>query len=178
MSLREKFTSWLNSDEIKPLLETEEKPEATPENSAETEKPQTENPVVEDAAKIETEKANLAAEREKVFADKAKVFADAEVAANRLLPAERDSFESSYLQALKDDAASPLADGTRAAQLEAMQSKRQPHHFTAETIAPDATKKVLVGEASEDDRLSQEVDAQVEGYINTVSGKSNFKVVK
>lgn len=142
-----------------------------PETSAEA-------PNADMQAQIEAEKANLAAEKEKLFADKAKTFADAEVAANRLLPAERDDFESSYFQALKDDAASPLAEGTRAAKLEAMQAKRQPHHFTSERIAPDATAKVLAGEVSESEKLDAEIDAQTDSYVATVGGKSGLKVVK
>jgi signal peptide peptidase SppA len=121
---------------------------------------------------LEVEKAQLAKEREQMFAEKAKNFADAEVTANRLLPAERDELEASYLQALKDDAASPLTEGSRAAKLEAMQQKRQPHHFTSERIAPDATAKILAGDGAE---MSE--DREKELLSKTGLGRSGLKLV-
>lgn len=160
MSFTEKFNEFLVANGWKKEAATEEpKPDASA-----------------DKAQIEAEKEKLVTERNQVFADKAKNFAEAEVQASRLLPAERGDFESAYLQALKDDAASPLAEGSRAGRLEAMQKTRQPHHFTSERIAPDVTAKVLKGEATEEDKLNQEVDAQVDAYVHTV--QPGLKVIK
>jgi len=131
------------------------------------------------AQKAEQEKAELIKEQkaqtEKALTEKAAAFAASELAANRLLPAERESFEASYLQALKDDAANPLADGrTRAALVEAIQAKRTPHLFAAEQVAPDATAKVLAGEPAEgvsDERKKELME-------KTPLGKAALKVVR
>lgn len=169
----------------------EEKPEAAGEPvnepSAETETAQLladKEAAEARAAKAEQEKADLlkqqTAQAETAMTEKAKGFADAELAANRLIPAERESFEASYLQALKDDAANPLPEGkTRAGLIEAIQSKRTPHLFAAEHIAPGVTAKILKGETSEEAKLTEEIDAQVNSYVATVTPKAaNLKVVK
>jgi signal peptide peptidase SppA len=125
----------------------------------------------------DAEKAELLRQRESLLGEKAKSFAAAEVAANRLTPGEQPHFESAYLQALLDDAASPLAEGkTRAGLIESVQSKRAPHLFTAEKIAPDATFKVLNGDATAEEQLDADVEAQADAYVGTVNPK--FKVVK
>lgn len=130
-------------------------------------------------ADLEAEKAKLAKEREQVFADKAKAFAATELAANRLLPAERESFESQYLQALKDDAANPLPEGkTRVSMIETAQKSRQPHHFTQEKISPDANAKILKGDLSDEEKLDAQIEAQTAQYVSTVTPKANLTVVK
>ena len=120
----------------------------------------------------DAEKAELLRQRENLLADKAKTFASAEVSAHRLTPGEQPGFEAAYLQALKDDAASPLPEGaTRAGLIESVQTKRAPHLFTGEQIAPDATHKVLTGEMSEDEQLDASVEEQANSYVATVSPK-------
>lgn len=149
------------------------------EASAEEPKPETANPSVDQTAEIEAEKEKLAAEREQVFVEKAAAFAATEIAASRLLPAERDSFESQYLQALKDDAANPLPEGkTRAGLIETVQKSRQPHHFTQEKISPEVNAKILKADVSDEEKLNAEIEAQVDNYVSTVSPKGVLTVVK
>lgn len=178
MGFKEEFKAFavrhglIKADEENALLETAAENAEEPA-AAVAETPALEAAAAEPNADTEVEKANLAAEKEKLFTEKAKVFADAEVSANRLLPAERDEFEAAYLQALKTDAANPESP-SMAAYLEGMQSKRQPHHFTTETIAPDATARILTGERGNE--ISEE--RQTELLNKTPLGKAALSVIK
>lgn len=135
----------------------------------------TETPTAPD---LEAEKARLATEREQLFVKQAKVFADGEVSANRLLPAERDSVEAAYLQALKDDEASPLSTGSRAELVASSVNSRQPHYFTQERISPDVNGKILKGDLSDEEKLDAQIEAQTTQYVSTVTPKTNLTVVK
>jgi signal peptide peptidase SppA len=129
------------------------------------------------AERAEAEKAALlkaqAAAKETAITEKARAYVSKELAESRLLPAEKESFEASYLQALKDDEAAPLPVGSRAALLETSQAKRTPHLFASEQIAPDATARVLHGDqsASAEDRAD-------ELLRQTPLGRSALKIVK
>lgn len=155
--------------EIAPEVVAEES-EAAPEASTPAPEPAPEAP----SADLAAERAKIDAERNEMFASKAKNFVAAEVAASRLLPAEAASFEASYLQALKDDHAHPIAGYSRVSGLETAQASRQPHHFQKETIAPDATYQVLSGDASPD-AVSAERKQELMG--KTPLGKSALKLV-
>lgn len=89
---------------------------------------------------IEAQIAQIHAEREKAFREKAAEAARKEIHASRLFPAERAAFEANYVQALKDDALLPLREGSRVAQIEAIQSQRKPHRFTTECIDPEGIR--------------------------------------
>lgn len=84
----------------------------------------------------------------------AQSFAAGEVAARRALPAERERLQSLYLQAAEDDAARPLAEGSRVALLAAQQAARPQHVLTAEHIG-DAPLFALSQQAAPVDKATR-----------------------
>lgn len=174
MSFKDKFKEFAAAAGFT-VSEKETEIDASAEGNPPIETTATEQPPTAD---LEAEKARLASEREQLFVKQAKVFADGEVSANRLLPAERDSVEAAYLQALKDDASSPLASGSRAELLTVSITSRQPHYFTQEKISPDVNGKILKGDLSDEEKLDAEIEAQTTQYVSTVTPKANLTVVK
>ncbi len=178
MNLLEKFQTWLASDDAKPLLEENEQVLL----DAGTTKPNAEADALR--FQLNTERA----EKEKLLAEKtaaeraslstkAKDFALSEMKAGRLTSAEDKEFQASYLQALTDDANSPLPTGTRAANIEAAQQKRPPHLFRIEALP--AAAKILPGEEQdEENEMAASVNQQVKSYISVTTPKSQNKEKK
>lgn len=173
MSLLDKFNAWLASDEVKPLLESTETPEATVAPSAEVETLKTQL-AAEQAKNASLAQAKME-EQKTAIADKCSAYVASEKTAGRLTPAEEKDFSAAYMQALTDDAANPLAEGSRASLIEAAQAKRAPHLFHKEVLAPDATAKVLSGD-SETEGVSEA--RKTELLNKTPLGQSALKVVK
>ncbi|MBS3915588.1 MAG: S49 family peptidase [Bacteroidetes bacterium] len=133
------------------------------------------------AAEIELEKMKADREQEKreQLQKDAEKFVSAEITAGRLYPAEKDGFLSTYLQAAKDDEASPLESGSRVANLKATQEARPKHGLTEEILEPSTGFKVLIGEQSVDAKLAEEIEAQTDSYVATVNPKpKKLEVVK
>lgn len=63
--------------------------------------------------------------------------------AEKFLPTERDTVKAVFAQALADDAANPLSEGSRQASLEALFAARPAHGLTGERMGEDGTVKVL-----------------------------------
>lgn len=183
--LLEKFTNWLNSDDVKPHLE-ENGGEPATENPATP--PKTETPATPPEASAanqlnaETELAKIKAERaeekrQQVQKD-AETFVTAEISAGRMFPAEKEGFLATLLQAAKDDDSSPLETGSRLETIKANQSARPKHGLTEEVLEPENGFKVLVNEQSIDAKLEKDIDDQTSNYVATVNPKPKLEAVK
>lgn len=96
-------------------------------------------------------------------------FVAAEIAAGRMIPAEKEAMQSLYVQAAADDGANPLAEGSRLGNLKAIQSKRAPHGFTSEMLDPKNGIQVISGVETEDAKLARETEAQADDYVKTIT---------
>ena len=95
----------------------------------------------------ESQERSETAEREREQArlsrinEQAAKFASDTVAANKAFPSEVEHIERLHKQAAEDDHRSPLAEGSRVANLEASYSARKPHNLTVESITDGALPK-------------------------------------
>ncbi len=161
MGLKDKILAIFAEEEAAPTLDadkTETKPAAkSPELIA-----------------AETEVSRLRAEQRegKAAAVKAKAetFATQEIAAGRMLPTEKDDFVGNYIQAIADDEAAPLPEGSRVARLEAQQSKRQSNGLTKEVVNA-ATNKIVFGQKDADEEMDAAVEAQANDFHQAHGGK-------
>lgn len=182
-SLLEKFTSWLNSEDVEPFLNGADSDENDALN-AEEKQPAGDDIAVQLKASKEREKklqeqldkreANAVAEKRINLVKDAETFAVAEIKAGRLYSAEKDEFVAEYVQAATDDEASPLAEGSRVECIKARQEKRVSNGFTEEQLQADL--KTLPLAASEVSKLDAEVEAQASEYV--AQTQPNLKVVK
>lgn len=86
--------------------------------------------------------ANAAIEREKLEA-LATAFVQSEFHAGRCLPAEANALKQTFLLAAQDDAAHPIASGSRVENLRTLQSQRPKHAMFREQVSQDALPKEL-----------------------------------
>ncbi len=161
---------------------------------------ETETVEAEKKAAVETEKVETNIETEKLISEKqlaekraseaekelAKVkseslakdvdsFITAEISAGRMIPAEKEGFKSLYLQAVADDEANSLADGSRLENLKAIQGKRKPHQLTKEVLSPKNGLQIVQADESPEN-ISEA--RQKELMEKTPLGKAALKVVK
>jgi signal peptide peptidase SppA len=143
----------------------------------------------EDDAKIaavEAENARIKEENERLqkqFAaerqEKAKAEADAfvmqQLRTGKLMPAEADATKADYLQAVEDDAARPLGDGSRVSRLCARIESRPSHRLTEE-LTVGKTDKVLKADENNQTEMSEERRQQL--LSATPAGKAALQVVK
>lgn len=170
---------------VEEKTETEEPP-AMEEKPTEEEKPDSSKPVEESnaaeqsaVAELAKFKAEQATKKQQQLEKDAGDFVSVEITAGRMYPAERTAFLSSYLQAAKDDEASPLAEGSRVEMLKANQAARPKNGLTEEVLEPSTGFKVLVNEQSVDAKLAEEIEAQTDKYVATVTPKAKkLEVVK
>lgn len=201
--LKEKVSAFFASDEIKPLLEDGkeyaivERTAASAEEGGETdpEKPAVagegeeaeENPTPEASAKPAVAPPGAAGAdnqisvlQGQVAQSQAEAFIAAEMAAGRLVPAEKAGLQSLFIQAATDDFKSPLASGSRVETLKAHQSARKPHGLDVETVNSDANE-IFVLSLGKDakTKMDRDIDAQVDSYVATVSpGGKKLEAVK
>lgn len=162
--------------------EDDASPEASVENEPKTENLETSAPqhgasdAEQRAAKAESE---LAAVKQEKLETEADSFVSAEVAAGRMMPAEKDEFKSLFLQAAADDANSPLATGSRLDNLKTIQSKRHSSGLTAEQLDPKAGLQTVKVDESETAKLEKSAEAQTDDYIATLTNnKPKLEAVK
>ena len=89
-------------------------------------------------AQVKALELKAAADRSARLEAVAASFVQAEHVAGRIVPTEAAGLYRRYLQAARDDEASPLADGSRVAALTADQAARPKHGLYAERLGPDA----------------------------------------
>ena len=82
----------------------------------------------------------------------ADAFIETEIKAGRMFPAEKETFKSLFIQAGRDDLASPLTEGSRIETIKATQAARKPHGLTEEVVDAEANNKVLLASGDEPDR--------------------------
>jgi signal peptide peptidase SppA len=112
--------------------------------------------------------------QQKVEAD-AQAFVIAQIAANRILPAEAEATKADYLQAAADDAAMPMAAGSRVDNLRKRVESRPSHKLTQE-LTVGATDKVL--KADENKQTEMSAERRSELLNMTSAGKAALSVVK
>ena len=154
--------------------------EAAPEASADSET----NAKTETSAEVKAANARAAA-AEKELADfkaaqaeqeqsqiktEAENFVKSEIAAGRMLPAEKEAFSALFVQAAEDDKANPLAEGSRLANLKTIQEKRKPHGLTSEQLDPN-NLQVLHGNDSDEAKMERDAVAQATNYVSQVQPK-------
>lgn len=127
----------------------------------------------ERAEKAEQKLAEAEAKEIASFADAAQSFYETELSAGRIVPAEKDLFIESYIQAATDDRNAPLDAGSRVDRIKATQAKRAPHSFFDEKVSADANEKFLVLAAG-----SGKGDAKTELLEQTPLGKQTLKVLE
>jgi signal peptide peptidase SppA len=188
-TLAEKVKAFFASEEIKPLLE-EDKDYAiiagdkSPNVSSETQKLQTEKAQAEQkAAAAEKKLADFKAEqqqhRQAQIKTDAENFVASEIKAGRLIPAEKEMFQSLYLQAAADDQASPLAEGSRLDNLKAIQENRKPNGLTSELLDPKTGLKNVSADDDPVSKLEQSGHDQALAYVGAVTPNNpNLKAVK
>jgi signal peptide peptidase SppA len=166
-----------------PLGEQEE--ERDPTESGDAGEAQEAPPVTDEAASAEgaaaaapaikihvDAEAALAATRTELVETQANAFIESEVKAGRMLPAEKDSFKSVFVQAASDDNASPLESGSRVESLKATQASRKPHGLTDEVIDAKANQVLL---AATGDRTDEQKKADL--LSKSALGQAALKLV-
>jgi hypothetical protein len=149
--------------------------------AAEAKEPQAKS-AEEDAAKIDAAEAEnerlrkqLAAQREEKAKAEADAFVMQQLRVGKLLPAEADATKADYLQAVEDDAARPLGDGSRVSRLCARIESRPSHKLTEElTVGPG--DKVLKADENTQTEMSEERRKELLG--KTPAGKAALSIVK
>jgi capsid assembly protease len=86
----------------------------------------------------------------------AKAFVDAQLAASRLLPAEAEGAVADYLQAAADDAAMPLASGSRVDRLRQRIEARPSHKLTQELVINGRDHRVIKADENDQTEVSEE----------------------
>ena len=181
MSFKDEFKAFAVKHGLLSADENEQKPAASGENNP----PQTAAEVEaanRRAAAAEKELADYKAERERQRTEQIKkdagTFVAAEIKAGRMFPAEKEKFESLFIQAAEDDQSSPLASGSRLENLKAIQEKRKPHGLTDERLDPKTGAKTLPADDDPTAKLEQGAADQATGYVATIEPNNpNLKVV-
>lgn len=172
-SLKAKFAS--SGQEEKPT-QADAPTEKPAESSAAEENAQIDSTVVADLeAKLADEKrarAELLARTQKVDAEN---FINSMILSAQVYPAEKDSLLALYGQFAADDAANPLAEGTRVEAFETAIKARPKHGLLTESLDPQKTR-VLLGDQGKTDELSPE--RRKELLSKTDLGAAALKVVK
>lgn len=113
--------------------------------------------------------STIAKMREKERASQADMFVNAQLVANKLVPAESEALRAEYLQALIDDEAHPVAEGsqTRVATIEARQEKRPAHLLTEEVMHGGIPKGAVVLTPKESEDSIAEAKLRAEKYAES-----------
>jgi signal peptide peptidase SppA len=119
-------------------------------------------------AESEEHSRTIAKMRAKERTAQAETFVNAQLSANKLVPAESDSLKAEYLQAVVDDEAHPVAEGspTRVATIEARQEKRPAHLLTEEVLHGAVPKGAVVLTNKEPEDAIANAKTQAESYAN------------
>lgn len=131
-------------------------------------------------AALETELANLKAERtqekQSQLKTDAEKFVAGEIKAGRMIPAEKEKFESLFVQASIDDQSSPLAEGSRVDSLKEIQATRKPHNLTEEVLDPKTGLKVLQTDETPTAKMERAAESQAAAYVGEIT--PNLQIVK
>lgn len=170
-------------EEEKPADETVEEPKKTEETTdaaAAESTDEAEETTVLVKVDVDTTEAQAKVEalQTQLAQTQAAAFVEAEVKAGRMYPSEKEKAQSLFVQAAKDDMASPLAEGSRVGSLQATYAARKPHGFTQEKVSADDNSIFILGlGGSEKTEMQKAAEAQADAYVATVTPKANLKAV-
>jgi hypothetical protein len=184
MSFKEKFKELAAAAGFS-VTEDDSQSVPNPSGNSQAQQPQTAAEVAaanQRAAAAEKELSDFKAEREnqrkQQIKKDAETFVAAEIKAGRMFPAEKEKFESLFIQAAADDAANPLAAGSRLENLKAIQEKRKPHGLTDEKLDPKTGLKNLPADDDPTAKLEQGAVNQANEYVSTIQPGKKLEVVK
>lgn len=166
MNIKDRILAIFADEETAPTAESGAKA------AAEETKPAAKSPELI-AAEAEVSRLKAEQKESKIGAIKttAETLATGEITAGRMLPTEKADFIADYIQAANDDEASPLAEGSRVDRLKARQGLRQSNQLTQEKVNAD-TNKIVFAQSSDDKKMTDEVEAQVDAYVGTTGGQT------
>lgn len=123
----------------------------------------------EETKKLREQVAQL---QESNYKSEALAFIQPLIVAGIALPAESDGFVKDYVQRAKDDAASPLAEGSRVESLKAVYNNRPAHALTREQLkARMNTATVLADSEDPEAKAIEEERESARKYAEKANGK-------
>lgn len=171
MSMKDKFLAWLDSQ---PASSGDAPPVANQpaQQPATVAQPTTQAAPVGESEEVKKLKAENAKLRQEKIEQAADGFVKSQIAAARMLPAESEAVKAAYIQAALDDAASPLAEGSRVKLIESSFEKRGKHKLSMELV-PANIKGAQVLD-NQDDPEAAEIEAaraSAKAFAERANGK-------